>query len=112
MNLTMFSKVFKILTTSLVGPAWICIKISGEWGKNCCHFYGKSQEGRKFKSRISFFILDIKTDRNGGGGIRPTESVGVWCGGGWGGDDVRGCYDPLLFFGPNVQNEIRSFSKK
>jgi len=31
--------------------------------------------------------------------------VCVW---GWGGDDVRGCYDPVLVVGLNGQNEIRA----
>ncbi len=41
---------------------------------------GKSQEGRKFKSRVCV-----------------------------GGDDVRGCYDPILVVGLNVQKPIRPY---
>jgi len=44
----------------------------------------------------------------GGGFINPTESVGV--GVGVGGDDVWGCYDPVLVVGLNVQNEIRPYN--
>ncbi len=73
---------------------------------SCIIKNGKSQEGRKFKSRIGFWTLR-PTEIEGGRGYKADRAWvwGLWglgCGG-WG-DDVRGFYDPVLVVGLNVQN--------
>jgi len=61
---------------------------------------GKSEEGQKFKSQHAFWTLrPIEI------GVGGNKANGVWVVGvrGWGGgDDVRGCYDPVLVVGLNV----------